>query len=106
MDRGDIAAYLIIFLIIGGPIIAIGSFCYVSYTHPFLPFTVSGKLVTIDTDWYGTSFTIQQTITANHEYNVGRYSGITVDYTMIGKDVILYYDRNGDSYIKLLQEDT
>ncbi|MCL2642791.1 MAG: hypothetical protein FWD52_04690 [Candidatus Bathyarchaeota archaeon] len=99
IDLGKVFVVLIILGVCGGVYL-----CYRSYTHPFMGYTVSGKLVTIDTDWFGTSFTIQQTITDNWEYNVGRNSGVDIDYSMIGKNVILHYSPKGDSYIKLLED--
>jgi hypothetical protein len=84
--------------------VVVGTYCYVDATNPIFNFDGTGRLVAIDTDLWGTSVTLQQTVTSNYEYNLGKHSGIVFDYSMIGQYVHVHYEHNGHSYIEIVQE--
>ena len=75
------------------------------YNKPFDSFTVTGELVSVKVDYWGaTRFVVQQSNLRQQSCTTGRVP-INIDYSLIGQQVIIVYERNGACYIqKLTQE--
>ena len=96
-----VMAILILSFTVGLPV----GLALLDYNKPFDSFTVTGELVSVKVDYWGaTRFVVQQSNLRQQSCTTGRVP-INIDYSLIGQQVIIVYQRDGACYIqKLTQE--
>jgi len=101
MDKFAIGVLAVIFLVVCGV-------CGVVYhfeTKPLTSFSAIGVLEDYEVNVLGvTHITLRQSITQYYTYNMGKNSYIAFDSSLMGQEVEIRYERNGVSYIRLLEK--
>ena len=81
----------------------IGGLAVMDYNKPFNSYaSVTGELVAVERDYFGaTTFVVQQSNLQRMFFSVGRVP-IDVDYSLIGQQVVIVYERDVACYIEKL----